>query len=179
MKKSFFTDRPYIQYIVYLFLLLVFIFGCTVQKDRRAINRVEANINLLNQTGVEWLKLHPCANESTILILRDTVTENKTDTVHIAGVPDTIKIKTVQTIYATKTIEKTVIDGQMVKMQADTINAQKRAISFQAGQLSAKDQTIKEQKKSNLYLWLTICGFICSIVIYFGIGWYIKIHKVV
>lgn len=44
----------------YLIICLL-LFSCSVaKKDQRALNRVEADINLLNHAGNKWVQLNPC-----------------------------------------------------------------------------------------------------------------------
>ncbi|HEY8690569.1 MAG TPA: hypothetical protein VIM07_15135 [Chitinophagaceae bacterium] len=81
-----------------------FLFSCSIsKKNQRAVNRVKADINLLNDVGNSWQLLHPCQIDTIIqfkngkeIVRYDTLDNSHTDTVY-------------NTDAQTKTIYKTVV----------------------------------------------------------------------
>ena len=172
----------------FLLAFYLLFFGCTVQKDRRAVSRIEANRTLLDQVFVEGLKLHPCSNDTTHLKpIIDHIGTTTTDTIKPKQkpiqpnekpcIPDTIKIKTTKTFH--DSIPYLILDRQQIEIRNDTILQLKKDKSFQAGQLSAKDVQIKAQQKKEIWLYGIISGLMVFIVIYFGVKIYLSVSKVI
>ena len=161
--------------IYFCFLSLIFV-SCIEKRitrlDRKAVERVEANVILQKRVFVNALPLYPCIN--------DTIVKTKTDTTMVINTVwethrDTIIKKVTQTIRLTDTIKITVQDKQVVTILNDSINAKNKQLAFKDGQILEKDKQNKDQKKKELYLWFTISGLICSI----GIGVYLKLRKII
>jgi hypothetical protein len=160
----------------YLLVLLLFI-SCTVQQDRKAIRRVKANIDLLNDVFYTGLKLHPCDNDTLYLPpIIDNTGVISSDTIKPKPrpgncIPDTLRIETVKRFR--DSIPYKVIDTQKIDILTDSINSEKRNNSFKDGQLTEKDKVIKSQKKENTILWIAI-SFLLAIV---GVWVYFNIKK--
>jgi hypothetical protein len=160
--------------IFYFLMILILFFACVAQKDRRSVNRVKANVTLLNQVGVEWLKLHPCANDTIIKSIpipgkTDTITKVDTLINNIPGKPITVYVT--KYINRTDTIVKVVMDNQQINILKDTVQANYKAISFLQGMQLVKDAQIRQAKK-----WNWIFGGIIGLLFVIGvINLYLKL----
>jgi hypothetical protein len=144
-----------------LFAFCLLFFGCAVQKDRKAVLRVNANSELQDKVGVVWIKLHPCIN--------DTIEKTKTDTTMVINTvwevqKDTIIKKITKVITIHDTLKVIVQDKQGLSILTDSINAEKRNNSFLKGQITEKEKQIKEQKKKEIYLWIALSMFLAGLI---------------
>lgn len=147
-------------FFMVLIAILVTLASCRGARDSKAVNRVKANVNLLNDVGEEWQKLHPCIIDSVILfkdgkevVRYDTLDISHTDTLYNVET----KVKTV-TLYrdVVKTIVKHdtsviyTVDQRALQLARDEANILK-------GQNAQLNQTLKETKStSNKKTWWMI-----------------------
>lgn len=168
--------------IYFCFSLILFV-SCIEKRitrlDQKAVRRVKADIRLLDDVFYAGLKLHPCDNDTLYLPPKiDNVGVISSDTIRPKRkpgncIPDTVKIETEKRFR--DSIPYKVIDTQKIDILTDSLNAKNKQLAFKDGQLLEKDKQNKEQKKKEIYLWLTISGLICSI----GIGIYLKLRKII
>lgn len=155
-------------------LLSISFFGCSVaRRDQRALNRVEANVNLLNTVFSLGLALHPCANDTVIkhhsdtTVINDTTetfytqtdTLNKTDTVKIK-----IKVTTLKTIH--DTVNNYMVDNRLLKNTSDSLIHYKQLNDIATGKI------FQITHERNVYKWVLI-----AISMLVCIGATLKIYK--
>lgn len=154
-------------------LIAYFLTGCSEsKKGQKAVNRVKADINLLNQVGEAYRNIHPCANDTTTEFIHDSTTTTvikevvKKDTI-VNG--DTVYIVTSDTIYSekTKTIfkEKIITDKELTNRQKDTINSLRVQQGVKDGviqELRGTTSTLKKEK--NNLKWYLAGSFLLLIL---------------
>jgi hypothetical protein len=162
--------------ITYVIILLVFTSCVTTrERDQRAVNRVKANIILLDDVFMAGLKLHPCANSGTTVIHKDTtITYDTIKPKPVPGplkpcIPDTIRIKSVKTILVRK--DSTIVDNLRIDILTDSVNVGKQKLAFKQGQVYELQGQIGAFKKVKTKLWLVIAGLglVIGLLIYLKI----------
>lgn len=162
--------------LIYLSLAILLFNSCKVTKDTRALNRVKADINLLNDAGNAWQKLNPC----TVDTIREFINGKEViryDTLFNESV-DTVYKDNLQTVYKTiiKYVNKTdtlkvyVIDNRAERIASDQLNKAQGQIT----QLKADNAQLKKESKARLW-WLIGISVIGSLSIGFLV--YILIRK--
>jgi hypothetical protein len=157
----------------YIIIFLLFAIGCSeAKKLQKAENRVLANVNSLNKVGLEYLKLHPCVNDSVwAYIPGDTITQ-------LLPFVDSIETIRNDTVYKEKirtqiktvhdTIKITIKDQSETKRLKDTVDTYKqRQIDLQAKALSWQEKYNYADHRGDTLLCLVIIISLVSGVIIF------------
>lgn len=155
--------------ITFIFFITLFI-GCS--SGQKAVRKVLADVDLLNQVGEKYRELKPCANDSVTITVRDTTTNTlikvvtQTDTLKQG---DTLYIFHTDTAYfeKTKTIykEKIVTDKELTNRQKDTINSLRVQSATKDGvnqELRATNSTLK--KENNHLKWYLVGSVLLAIL---------------
>ena len=159
-------------YIAVLFLIIVGAASCSVaKKDQKAVNRVKANVELLNQVGKEWVKLNPCANDSTFIFNTDTLVTS--DTAYLTDqvtVQDTVQVTKVitKTVRIRDSVKVVVQDKQQIELlKKDLSQAINSQIVYLNRALDAEQRIkILKQDIKSMWLYLIIAGLIIGILTY-------------
>jgi hypothetical protein len=153
-------------FILIAVFLLVFFTGCNtekriIKKDNTAIERVTAKRSLLDKIAPVIQGIYPCANDTFFSHTKDTLISHDTaisyihssDTVNKVRI-DTLKVK----ISTTKVIHDTavVVDRQVQKIDAKTIEAQGLTIAGLNQNIIDLESTIKAKSKQNTLLIVII-----------------------
>lgn len=142
------------QFKILLFTLIVGSgISCSVaKKDKKAVNRVKADINLLNDAGNSWQQLHPCTIDTVVqfkdgkeIVRYDTLFSQVADTV----LDPVTQIKTVyknviKYVNKTDTLITYVTDNRALRLSQDEIiNQQGQIVQLKA------DNTTTSRKSAN------------------------------
>lgn len=129
--------------------MLLFV-SCQTLKDTRAVKRVTANRDLLDKVFVEGLKIHPCANDTTI-VNDTTYTNIVTDTIRSEKL-DTIVVEVTRTITKERIVEKIISDEAKIGILNDTIVALKIQSAKKDVLVYAKGELVKKRNKTIWWL---------------------------
>lgn len=173
------------QFKILLFTLIVGSgISCSVaKKDQKAVNRVKADINLLNDVGGAWVKLNPCIPDTlrtgkTITIIDSSFSDEKVESLN--KVIDSLLDKNCPTENIDslrKSIKKELDKGCkpaiVYKNRTDTI-PDKRAeqilsnqvsnLTGQITQLKSDNSELKKESKARLF-WAIGIGLLGLIII--------------
>lgn len=150
--------------------LAAFLFSCSIaKKNQRAVNRVKADINLLNDVGDAWQKLHPCQIDTIIqfkdgkeIISYDTLEISHTDTVYKDNTKIVTDYKTVvKYVNKTDTIFRIQTDKRAEQIALDKINN----LEGQNAQLKTENSGLKKESRNRLFWLIGI-----SLFAFFAIG---------
>lgn len=183
-----------ILFLIVTILIAVLLFSCNPskrieRKNNQALRRVEANIDLLNTAGIQWLKLNPCYPDTiregkVITIIDSSSAKESIDSLNdfITYVLNNYNNKNIDSLKLaiTKEVEKRCKPVITYKFKTDTLPPDKRAIeilqnqlvtsqltvSNLTGKLSEKTNQINELNKSKKKtLWWSVGGGIISLLI--------------
>lgn len=142
--------------LIYLSLVILLFNSCKVTKDTRAVNRVKADINLLNDAGAQWSKLNPCTVDTIRefingkeVIRYDTLYNESVDTVYNDDIKTVYKT-VVKYVNKTDTLKVYVIDNRAERLAAGQLNKAQGQIT----QLQNDNSGLK--KESKIRLWWSI-----------------------
>ena len=135
-----------------------FLFSCSIsKKNQRAVNRVKADINLLNDVGNSWQQLHPCVVDTVHefingkeVIRYDTLDFSHIDTVYNVDTQTKTIYRTIEKVVKkVDTLKVYVIDNRAERIaQNDLSNAQ-----GQITQLQTDKSELKKESKNKTW-WL-------------------------
>ena len=132
----------------YLIICLL-LFGCSVaKKDQRALNRVKADINLLNDAGQQWAQLNPCKIDTLVQFKPGTPVIRYNTLYQV----DTVFRKDTVVITKTRTVEKEInnTDTQRIYVTDNRLERQlTTALAKAEGSIIEKDKQLKELKSES------------------------------
>ena len=151
-----------------ILLSILLLNSCKVTKDTRAVNRVKADINLLNDVGPQWAKLNPCTVDTIRefingkeVVRYDTLFNERVDTVYKDNT-QTVYKTIVKYINKTDTLKVYVIDNRAERVAVDQLNNSQGQVT----QLKADNAQLKKESKARLW-WLIGVGVIGFLAIVF------------
>ena len=176
-----------------IFILIFLFFGCSVaKKNQKALNRVEADINLLNHAGNKWAKLNPCYPDTVRIGKTITVIDSSYAKENIDALNNTIAylfsvISSNQNVNVDSLIEVTRKDVEknckpktIYVYRTDTLPADRREIEFLEqkvadtklenavlkGEVAQQELQIDELKaEKRKTMWWTIGGGLLALII--------------
>lgn len=155
-----------------LLISLIFLCGCSVTKDRKAVARVTYNPTLFNQVGRQWQVANPCSIDTVRqfingkeIVRYDTVFNSSTDTVFNP-------VTQVKTVYQTVTKYVNKTDTLRIAV-TDTraVNLVKEDLNKAQGQITQLQSQNKElQHTGNMRLYWIIGISIFALLVSFVLG---------
>lgn len=163
--------------LISVFILAALLFSCSIsKKNQKAVNRVKADINLLNDVGNSWQQLHPCVVDTIHefingkeIIRYDTLDFSHIDTVYNVDTQTKIIYRTVDK-YITKvdTLKVYVIDNRAERLaQNDLSKSQGQNAQLEKDKSELKKELSKTRWwgiGGSVFLLLVIAGLVYHII---------------